>query len=63
MNFYYLGVVGIQNNQGVSQLAFICVNTTNRRQSKTLILSTNVDQTSLETELVIAIYHPTGDKW
>ena len=30
-------------------------NTSDMRQSKTLILSTNVDQTSLETE--------TGDKW
>ena len=28
-----------------------------------LILSTNVDQKSLETELLIAICRPTGDKW
>ena len=31
------------------------INTPVRRQSKTLILSTNVDQKSLETELSIAI--------
>ena len=34
-----------------------------RRQSKTLILSMNVDQKSLETEFFIAICRPTGDKW
>ena len=33
------------------------------RQSKMLILSTNVDQKSLETEFLIAICRPTGDKW
>ena len=37
--------------------------TSDRRQSKTLILSTNVDQKSLETKLLIAICRPTGDKW
>ena len=41
------------------------VNTPGRRQSKTLIrvLSTNVDQKSLETEFWIAICHLTGIKW
>ena len=34
-----------------------------RRQSKTSILSTNVNQKSLETELSIAICRPTGEKW
>ena len=34
-----------------------------RRQSKTLILTTNVDQKSLKTEFLIAICRPTGDKW
>ena len=34
-----------------------------RRQSKTLILSTNIDQKSLETEFLITICRPTGDKW
>ena len=34
-----------------------------RRQSKTLILSTTVDQKSLETEFSIVICRPTGDKW
>ena len=33
------------------------------RQSKTPILSRNVDQKSLETEFSIAIYRHTGDKW
>ena len=36
---------------------------TDRLQSKTLILSTNVDQRSSETEFLIAICRPTGDKW
>ena len=39
------------------------MNTPDRRQSKTLILSTNVDQKLLETEILIAIRRPTGDKW
>ena len=30
---------------------------------KTLTLSTNVDEKSLETEFSIAICRPTGDKW
>ena len=33
------------------------------RQSKTSILSTNVDRKSLETEFSIDICRPTGDKW
>ena len=37
--------------------------TPGRRQSKTSILSTNVDQKSLETEFSIAICRPSGDKW
>ena len=37
--------------------------TPGRRQSKTLILATNVDQKSLETEFSIVICRPTGDKW
>ena len=39
-----------------------CGYTPGRRQSKTLILSTNVDQKSLGTEFSIAICRPTGDK-
>ena len=38
-------------------------NTFDRRQSKTLILSTNVDLRSLKTEFLIAVCRPTGDKW
>ena len=34
-----------------------------RRQSKTLVLSKNVDQKSLKTEFLIAICRWTGDKW
>ena len=41
----------------------ICMSTPGRRQSKTLKLSTNVDQKSLETVFSIAICRPTGDKW
>ena len=37
--------------------------TPGRRQLKTSILSTNVDQKSLETEFLIAICRPTGNKW
>ena len=37
--------------------------TPGRVQSKTLILSTNVDKKLLETEFLIAICRPTGDKW
>ena len=40
-----------------------CFSKPGRRQSKTSILSTNVDQKSLETEFLIAICRPTGDKW
>ena len=35
------------------------INTSDRRQSKTLILSTNVDLRSLETEFLIAVCRPT----
>ena len=37
--------------------------TPGRRQSKTPILSRNVDQKSIETEFSIAICRHTGDKW
>ena len=37
--------------------------TPDRQQSKTLILSMNVDKKSLETELLIAICGQTCDKW
>ena len=37
--------------------------TPGRRQSKTPILSGNVDQKSIETVFSIAICCPTGDKW
>ena len=37
--------------------------TPDRRQSKTLILSTKVDRKSLETEFSIAIGRPSSDKW
>ena len=36
--------------------------TPGRRQSKTLILSSKVDQKSLETEFLIAISRHTGEK-
>ena len=37
--------------------------TQGRQQSKTPILSRNVDKKSIETVFLIAICHPTGDKW
>ena len=37
--------------------------TPDRRQSETLIKSTNIDQKPLATEFSIAIYRSTGDKW
>ena len=37
--------------------------TPDRRQSKTLTISTNVDQKSSETEFLIVICRPIGDKW
>ena len=37
------------------------MSTLDRRQSKTLIVSTNVDQKPFETEISITIY--SGDKW
>ena len=36
--------------------------TPDRQQSKTLILSTNIDQKSLGIEFLIVICRPTGDK-
>ena len=37
--------------------------TPGKRQSKTLIQSTNVDHKSLETKISIVICRPNGDKW
>ena len=48
---------------GKHQVLLIDKTTPGRRQSKTPILSRNVDQTLLETEFLIAICHHTGDKW
>ena len=39
------------------------MNTPDRWQSKTLLLLTNVDQKSLETEFSLAICSLNGDKW
>ena len=39
------------------------IHTPGRRQSKTPILSRNVDKKSLETEFSIAICRHIGDKW
>ena len=53
---------------GHTQLLFITncnfINSTpDKRQSKTLILSTNVGRKALEKEFSIAICRPSGDKW
>ena len=39
------------------------LNTPDRGQLKTLIISTKVDKKSLKTEFSIAICRSTGDKW
>ena len=39
------------------------INTSKRRQSKTLILSTNIDLRSLEIKVLIVVCRPTGNKW
>ena len=47
-------------------LVCLTYNTPGRRQSETLILSTNVDRKYLETEFLIAncrLTGLTGDKW
>ena len=54
------------NQQRTSIEAFIkkiAIFTPDRWQWKMLILSTNVDKKSLETEFSIASCHPTGDNW
>ena len=45
-----------------SEIFLLTVPTLGRRESKSLILSKNVGQKSLETEFSIAIRRPTGDK-
>ena len=47
----------------LNQVGGLILATPDRPQSKTLILSTDVDQKSLETEFLIAICRPTGDTW
>ena len=49
-------------NNDFSQVLYLFT-TPDRQQSKTLILSTNIDQKLLETEFLIAICRPTDDKW
>ena len=41
----------------------VSISTPDRGQSKTLILSTKVDQKLLKTEFLIVICRLTGDKW
>ena len=53
----------IPNDDPNEGFFFYTLITPDRRQSKTLILSTNVDQKSLETEFSVTICRPTGDKW
>ena len=55
---FYIGMMYYLNGE-----ADYPYNTPGRRQSETLILSTNVDQKSLETEFSIAICRLIGDKW
>ena len=44
-------------------LPLFTIITSGRRQSKTPILSRKIDQKSIETEFLIVICRPTGDKW
>ena len=45
------------------QIFSVSINTPDMWQWKTIILSTNVDQRSLEAEFSIDVCCPTGDKW
>ena len=56
--------VNLCDQESVYKLIYVVVTliTLGRRQSKTPILSRNVDQKSLETEFTIAICGHAGDK-
>ena len=54
--------MNIQFDFDLCSIEYVSI-TPDRRQSKTLTISTNVDQKSLETEFLIVICRPTGDKW
>ena len=56
-------IVGTSSNPYMTLTICNSNTTSDRRQSKTSIQSTNVDQKSLETEFSIAICCPTGDNW
>ena len=56
-------MLNVHNMSNVTRNIFNNKPTSDRWQSKPLILSTNVDQKSLETVFSIAICRPTGDKW
>ena len=58
---YYIGCAAAM--QSLFVLDEKVVFTPDRGQSKTLILSTNVDKNLLEKEFLIAICRATGDKW
>ena len=50
-------------NYKLKDLHCLSMNTPDKRQSKTPILSRNVDQKSIETALSIVICRQCGDKW
>ena len=58
-----LYVIGAESSCAGPNINFVHVSTPGRRQSKTLILSTNEDQKLFETEFSIAICRQFGDKY
>ena len=61
VNFDYYSI--LQPKAEFQTFIGVPVITTDRLQSKTLILLTNVDHKSLETEILITICCPTDSKW
>ena len=63
INVFDCRIPGVENKQDepgdIDHLLFLVTST----KWKTWNLSTNVDQKWLETESLIAIYRPIGDKW
>ena len=59
LDFLLLKMMILQGKESLTLL----ITTPGRRQSKTFILSTNVDQKLSETEFSIAICRLIGDKW
>ena len=61
--FHYNSLLPLQRTAATWMSVKVPYGTLGRRQSKTLILSTDVDQKSLETEFSIAICRQSENKW